>query len=97
MNEPFDLGRFVSAQNSGDTYGQALEELRAASTASYVPAYNIAMLQNGLGDREAALDSLEEAVRRHDVRLILLKVEHKWDDLRSEPRFEAVFRRVGFQ
>ncbi|HEX2639928.1 MAG TPA: winged helix-turn-helix domain-containing protein [Pyrinomonadaceae bacterium] len=76
---------------------KALEELNAYSTDSYVPAYNIAMVFNGLGDANAALDHLEDAARRHDVRLILLKVEHKWDALRAEPRFEALMRRVGFE
>ena len=45
----------------------------------------------------AALDNLEDAAKRHDVRLILLKVEHKWDDLRGEPRFNALMRRIGFE
>jgi serine/threonine-protein kinase len=76
---------------------KTLEELKALSTDSYVPAYNIAMVYNGLGDTNAALDSLEDAARRHDVRLILLKIEHKWDGLRQEPRFEALLRKLRFE
>ena len=31
MNDPHDLERFVTAQNGGGTYHQALDELRAGS------------------------------------------------------------------
>jgi adenylate cyclase len=76
---------------------QSLDELRARVSDYYSPSYNIAMVYNGLGDRDAALHWLEDAVERHDVRLILLKVEHKWDNLRSEPRFVAIMEKIGLQ
>jgi serine/threonine-protein kinase len=76
---------------------KALDDLKALSSDSYMPAYNIAMVHNGLGDVKSALGSLEDAAQRHDARLILLKVEHKWDNLRGEPRFDALMRRVGFK
>ena len=76
---------------------ESLDELRARSGDSYSPSYNIAMVCNGLDDRDAALHWLEDAVERHDVRLILLKVEHRWDNLRSEPRFIAIMQKTGLQ
>lgn len=95
-SETISLTGYVLAEmGRRDEALKALGELKALSKESYVPAYNIAMVYNGLGDRAAALESLEDAARRHDVRLILIRVEHKWDDLRTEPRFEALIRRVG--
>ena len=61
----------------------------------YSPSYNIAMVYNGLGDHEAALHWLEDAAGRHDVRLVLLKVEPKWDLYRSEPRFISILQKIG--
>lgn len=74
----------------------ALYELRATST-TYSPSYNIAMVLNGLGETDAALRSLEDAAKQRDVRLILLKVERKWDNLRQEPRFIALLRRLNLE
>jgi uncharacterized protein (DUF1810 family) len=34
-DDPFDLARFVQAQDSGDTYGRAVAELRAADKTSH--------------------------------------------------------------
>jgi serine/threonine-protein kinase len=95
--ETISLSGFVQARTGKrDEALKTLGELRATATPNYVPAYNIAMLENGLGDKDAALTSLENAAERRDVRMILLKVDRKWDELRSEPRFQAVMRRVGF-
>jgi len=74
---------------------KSLEELRAKSSDAYSPSYNIAMIYNGLDDRDTTLRWLEDAASRHDVRLILLKVEHKWDNLRAEPRFIAILQKIG--
>jgi DNA-binding winged helix-turn-helix (wHTH) protein/TolB-like protein/Flp pilus assembly protein TadD len=90
------IGFALARSGRRDEALKSLDELRNVSLGAYVPAYNIAMLQNGLGDKDAALTSLEDAAERKDVRLILLKVEHKWDNLRSEPRFSALMRRIGF-
>ena len=53
------------------------------------------MVYNGLGDRDSALKWLEDAVQRHDVRLILLRVEPKWDGYRNEPRFVSILQKIG--
>jgi len=76
---------------------KSLDDLQRATTDTYVPAYNIAMLQNGLGNKDAALSSLEKAVDVHDVRVILLRVDKKWDELRDEPRFAALIKRIGME
>ena len=76
---------------------KSLDDLQRATTGTYVPAYNIAMLQNGLGDKDAVLSSLEKAIDVHDVRVILLGVDQKWDDLRGEPRFVALINRIGLE
>jgi len=60
-----------------------------------MPSYNIALAYNGLGDKEQALRWLEDAAERHDVRMTLLKVDHKWDNLRGEQRFDSIMHRIG--
>jgi hypothetical protein len=55
------------------------------------------MLYNGLGKTDQAFTSLEKAFEAKDVRLILLKVDPKWDNLRSDPRFADIMKRMNFE
>ena len=71
-----------------------LEELK--SNGRYVPSYNLAMIYNGLDNREEALNNLEKAFAEKDARLILLKVEPKWNNLRNESHFIELMRRMNF-
>lgn len=48
----------------------------------------------GSGDKSAALDTLEDAYRKHSTALIALKVDPVYDPLRREPRFQHVLRQV---
>ena len=50
----------------------------------------------GLGNREKALDSLEQALSRHSNIITSLKVEPAFDSLRGDPRFQELLRRAGF-
>lgn len=74
-----------------------LEELKSASSQRYIPAYNIAIIYNGLGNREETLNLLEKTLSEHDARTILLKVDPKLDNLRNEPRFIEIMRRLNFE
>jgi TolB-like protein/tetratricopeptide (TPR) repeat protein len=75
---------------------EVLEGLIARSHEQYVPGYAIALVQAGLGDREAMLASLETALAAHDVHLMFLIVDPKWDAHRVDPRFSALLRRCYF-
>jgi DNA-binding winged helix-turn-helix (wHTH) protein/TolB-like protein/Flp pilus assembly protein TadD len=74
---------------------RALEELLAREPARYVPPFNVAMIHHGLGDRDETFRWLEKAYAERDVRLTFLKVERKWDPIRSDARFVALAQRVG--
>ncbi len=67
------------------------------SNQRYVPGSSIANVYTALGDHEKALAWLERGFQEHDVRLVFLKVDPKWNNLRSEPRFQDLMRRVGLQ
>ncbi len=73
-----------------------LEELKSRSNQRYIPSYNIAMIENGLGNREETLTNLEKAFAEKDARMILLKVEPKWNNLRNEPRFMKLMNELNF-
>jgi Flp pilus assembly protein TadD len=72
-----------------------LEELLKRSTERYVSPYNIALIYNGLGERDNTFAWLERGYEKRDQRMVFLKVEPKWNTLRSDPRFQDLLRRVG--
>jgi DNA-binding winged helix-turn-helix (wHTH) protein/TolB-like protein len=74
-----------------------LDELLKLSTERYVPPYNIALPYNALGEREKALDYLEKGFAEKDVRMVFLKVEPQWNNLRSEPRFLDLLKRMKLE
>ncbi|CAN5582535.1 hypothetical protein BH20ACI3_BH20ACI3_38040 [soil metagenome] len=74
-----------------------LEELLKLSNERYVPPYNIALIYNGLGERDEAIAWLERGFEQRDPRMVFLKVEPKWNNLHDDPRFQDLQRRVGFQ
>ena len=73
-----------------------LRTLEAASPDQYVPPYALALLHAGLNEREAAVECLERAYEAHDVHLVLLVIDPKWDTFREEARFLAVIDRCAF-
>ena len=71
-----------------------MHTLEAVSPEQYVPPYALALLHAGLDEREAALECLERAYDVHDVHLVLLVIDPKWDTFREEARFLAVIERA---
>jgi len=74
-----------------------LEELKFFAKDNYVPAYNFAMIYNGLGEREEVLNYLEKSLEEREALMTFLKIDTRWDNLRSEPRFVDLMRRMNFQ
>ncbi|HVE59509.1 MAG TPA: winged helix-turn-helix domain-containing protein [Pyrinomonadaceae bacterium] len=75
----------------------ALDELLKLSTARFIPPCHIALAYNGLGETDKALEWLEKGYAQHDPKMAFLKVDPKWNNLRSEPRFIELMRRLNFE
>ena len=74
-----------------------LVELLKLSKDRYVPPYNLAVIYNGLGENEKAMEYLEKGFAEKDVRMAFLKVEPMWNALRSNPRFVDLLNRARFE
>ncbi len=95
--QPFSFLGYALAKSGKQAEARAvLEELLKRSTERYVPPYYVAMIYNGLGQRDEALAWLERGFQQRDPRMALLKVEPKWNNLRADPHFQDLMRRVGF-
>jgi TolB-like protein/Flp pilus assembly protein TadD len=72
-----------------------LHQLEKIASARPVPATCFALVHLGMGDKEAALTWLERGVDGHQSNVIGLKVHPIYDDLREDPRFHAMLRKMG--
>jgi TolB-like protein/tetratricopeptide (TPR) repeat protein len=79
-----------------DEARDVLRTLEAASRDRYVPPSAMALVHAGLGEGEAVFQWLNRAYDARDVHLIFLPVDPKWDDFRSDRRFETLLSRCGF-
>ncbi len=69
-----------------------LRELEHRAMERYVPPYNLAIANLGLGRTDAAFECLDRAKLDRDVRLSSMNVEPKWDAVRDDPRFIQLVR-----
>ena len=98
------LGPPAMLQFTGLTYAmsgnreaakRALHELLAMSKQRYISSYSIATLYANLGNRDEAFKLLEKEFNERSGSLIFLKVDSQLDNLRPDPRFRDLLRRVG--
>lgn len=73
----------------------ALQELEQLSGQRYVSPYWYGIVYAGLGNRDSALDALDQARRERDVWLTWLQVEPRFHILRAEPRFQELLGSIG--
>jgi TolB-like protein len=87
-------GRALVFQAMGDSEGAAteLDELIALG---YTWTYEIAMVHAYRGELDEAFTWLDRAIDRHDTSLILILGDPFMDNLREDPRFDAVLERLG--
>jgi DNA-binding winged helix-turn-helix (wHTH) protein/TolB-like protein/Tfp pilus assembly protein PilF len=83
---------------SGNTAAarSVLDEIVQGSGAPGFRPYSAALVCAGLGDNGQALMWLERGFEQRDPGMIFLKVDKKWDGLRSDPRFKALMTRMNF-
>jgi serine/threonine-protein kinase len=67
----------------------------AAAGRRHVPALRIARMFVHAGDRQPALDWLEQAHKNHESPLSRLAVVWDWQELHGEPRFQELLRRMN--
>jgi Flp pilus assembly protein TadD len=74
---------------------KALDELLELSKNRYVSPGQIAIIYIARGEKDKAFEWLEEANRVYDLNIMRMKVERRFDPIRSDPRFEDLVRRIG--
>ncbi|PYJ20852.1 MAG: hypothetical protein DME99_09080 [Verrucomicrobia bacterium] len=85
----------IGRKNEALAILQQLRELRESSKQRYVSPYNLALIHIGLGQKDEAIQLLEETYEERDgYDIAFIKVEPLLDPLRGDSRFEALARKV---
>jgi serine/threonine protein kinase/Tfp pilus assembly protein PilF len=74
-----------------------LQELKAWSQHRYVDPAHMAVLFMALGQNDQAFDWLEKAYSGRSAELTALNIDPLWDDLRPDPRFSELLRKIGLE
>jgi DNA-binding winged helix-turn-helix (wHTH) protein/Flp pilus assembly protein TadD len=74
---------------------ESLADLKRMARTRIVSAYWFSMVHASLGECDLALESLDQACGAHDVWLVWLNVEPRFDRLRNHARFEDVLQKIG--
>jgi tetratricopeptide (TPR) repeat protein len=94
------LGRTYARMGDREKAAEVLRQLEQLSRIRYVQSYFLARVDAGLGDKQRALDYLEKAYEERSEYLVNadwggLRTDPAWDNLRDEPRFQALLKKVG--
>jgi TolB-like protein/Tfp pilus assembly protein PilF len=72
-----------------------LKKLIERSEKTYVPSASLARLYGALGDFDRAFSLLEKGYSNREVPMTMLKVDARYDPLRSDPRFRALLKKMN--
>jgi serine/threonine protein kinase/Tfp pilus assembly protein PilF len=90
------LARAYAVSGNRAEAQKLLDALKEPSKWTYLSPYNIAMVYAGLGEGDQALAWLERAYQERSYYMSWLKVDPGVDNLRSDPRFQDLVRRMNF-
>jgi tetratricopeptide (TPR) repeat protein len=97
--EPLLLASLASVYGLAGRKREAMkliDELKGRSRQHHVSPSLFAEAYIGLGEKDEAMTWLERAYEEHDQWMVYIKAYPGWDALRSEPRFQALVRRMNF-
>jgi len=89
------LGQACARAGRQDEAQKILARLRQEAKTRYVSAYDFAVLLLALDEKDRAMDELERAYREGSGNdIFTIKIDPILDDLRGEPRFEALVQKI---
>lgn len=85
---------YALSHRAGEAH-QILTALVKDSRERYISAAEIAAVYAALGDTANCLASLDEAINERASALIYINVDPVFDQMRTNPQFQAVVKQVG--
>jgi TolB-like protein/Flp pilus assembly protein TadD len=88
------LSQAYARQGKTDEAQKVLARIKEQAKSQYVSPYSLAIALTALGDKARAIDELERGYDDAGFYISLIKVDPFFDDLRGDPRFEALVQKV---
>jgi Flp pilus assembly protein TadD len=88
------LGMSLAFAGQKEEARSLLATLHSMAQTRYVPATSFAWIHHGLGEREAEFEWIDRAIEERDQLIMPIKSYAFFDCLRSDPRFQALVRKM---
>jgi tetratricopeptide (TPR) repeat protein len=89
------LGRLYAITGRKDEAQKILEQLRQRREQRYTQAFSLALVYLGLGDRNEALNWLEQGyLERDGYNIGPIRIDPLLNPLHGDPRFEALAEKI---
>ncbi len=72
-----------------------LHQMNERAQHAYVPSFHVAIIYAGLGRKDETLACLEKGYQERSAWMVWLKVDPRFDFVRSDARFQNLLRRLG--
>ena len=94
---PYFLALLAQWYGRGGRRAEAIAVLEELKTSPLCSASWLALVCGGLGDLDSAFAYLDQAIVEHNdqCQVTFMAVDHRFDELRDDPRFHAALRKVG--
>ena len=89
------LGHAYAARGETAKAQKVLDQLKALSKRRYISPYFTALIYEGLGDKDRAIEYLEKGLDERSRSMPFLKVDPMLDSLRRDLRFTELIKQVG--
>jgi len=91
-----DLAYAYSKAGKMDEVRNILADLLRINEHSHISEIQIAGVYVSLGEKDKAMEWLEKAYERHSGYIVILTYDSSFDAIRSDPRFKALLKKIGF-
>ena len=91
------LGHAYAVAGKKGEAGTILKELKEPSRDEYLSPYYLAIVYAGLNDKEQAFQLLEKAHEDRSTVMVFLKLDPRFDSLRSDARFNNLLSRMALK
>ena len=89
------VGRVYALSGRKSEALKVLAEMTEMSKHEHVAPYPMATLYAALGEKDRAFEWLEKVYEERSYYVVFLNVDRALDDLREDPRFSDLLRRIG--
>jgi len=91
----YGLGEVYAAAGKIEEAKGIIEELKTRSKKQYTWPFSLAHIYLAMGDLDKAFELANKAFEIRDENLISIKIHPTWSSVRSDPRYQALLKKMG--